>query len=206
MRYLLRLLPYTKPYTGRVVATWLSVFASGAFVMVSPILVREAINQGLKPVRGSNHLVIGFDGNERLLIFAALAIIAFAVARGLTAFGQTYLGETVGQHVAYDIRNEIYNNIQRMSYAYHDQVETGQIMSRATQDVENIRMFFGMSLFRLGYVVVLVVVSIVGMFIVNPLHGGGIARLFSSHPGTADRVRRLREMGGMAPATKGPWG
>ena len=44
------------------------------------------------------------------------------------------------------------------------------------------------------------------MFIVNPLHGGGIARLFSSHPGTADRVRRLREMGGMATATKGPWG
>lgn len=40
------------------------------------------------------------------------------------------------------------------------------------------------------------------LFIVNPLHGGGIARLFSSHPGTAERVRRLREMAGAA----GPWG
>jgi heat shock protein HtpX len=44
------------------------------------------------------------------------------------------------------------------------------------------------------------------LFIINPLHGGGIARLFSSHPGTAERVRRLREMAGMATATKGPWG
>ncbi len=44
------------------------------------------------------------------------------------------------------------------------------------------------------------------LFIVNPLHGGGIASLFSSHPGTAERVRRLREMAGMVPAAKGPWG
>lgn len=44
------------------------------------------------------------------------------------------------------------------------------------------------------------------MFIVNPLHGGGIARLFSSHPGTAERVARLREMAGTASAAKGPWG
>ncbi|MEZ4553242.1 MAG: ABC transporter ATP-binding protein [Dehalococcoidia bacterium] len=167
MRYLLRLLPYLRPYTRRVFLTWLCVFASGAFVMVSPVLVRQAINQGLRPVREGN-AIVGLDGNEQLLIFAALAVVAFAVARGLTAFGQTYLGETVGQHVAYDIRNEIYNNIQRLSYAYHDQVETGQIMSRATQDVENIRMFFGMSLFRLGYVAVLVVVAVAGMFVINP--------------------------------------
>ncbi len=167
MRYLFRLLPYMKPYQGRIATTWICVFASGAFVMASPVLVRQAINQGLQPVRVDGEIV-GLDGSERLLIFAALAIIVFALARGLTAFSQTYLGETVGQHVAYDIRNEIYNNIQRLSYAYHDKVETGQIMSRATQDVENIRMFFGMSLFRLGYVVVLVVVAIAGMFIVNP--------------------------------------
>ena len=44
------------------------------------------------------------------------------------------------------------------------------------------------------------------LFIVNPLHGGGIASLFSSHPGTAERVRRLREMAGMTTAAKGPWG
>ncbi len=40
------------------------------------------------------------------------------------------------------------------------------------------------------------------MFIINPLHGGGMARLFSSHPATAERVRRLREIAGAT----GPWG
>jgi ATP-binding cassette subfamily B protein len=165
---LLRLLPYMKPYTGRIVFTWVCVFASGAFVMISPVLVRESVNQGLQPVRDNAGKIVGLNGNEQLLVFAALAIIVFAIARGIAAYGQTYLGEAIGQHVAYDIRNHIYNNIQRLSYAYHDQVETGQIMSRATQDVENIRMFFGQSLFRLGYVVVLVVVAIAGMFILNP--------------------------------------
>ena len=44
VRYLIRLLPYMRPYAGRVVTTWVCVFASGAFVMASPVLVRQAIN------------------------------------------------------------------------------------------------------------------------------------------------------------------
>ena len=103
-----------------------------------------------------------FNRAARLLpagLFAlSLAIIAAALGRGLTQFGQTYLGESLGQKVSYDLRNDVYDHIQRMSYAYHDQMETGQIMSRTTQDVENIRMFFAQALFRMVYIAVLVVV------------------------------------------------
>ncbi len=44
------------------------------------------------------------------------------------------------------------------------------------------------------------------MFIVNPLHGGALSGLFSSHPSTVERVARLRAMSGMAAAKSGPWG
>ena len=170
VRYLLRLIPYLKPYKLQLLIAWLCVLFAGAFVMISPLLIRYAINTGLKPVydtiNGKESLV-GLDGNEKLLVFGALAIIVFAVGRGIASFGQQYLGETIGQSVAYDIRNGIYDNLQRLSYAYHDKVETGQIMSRATQDVENIRIFINMGALRIIYIALILLISICGMFIIN---------------------------------------
>jgi ATP-binding cassette subfamily B protein len=154
-------------YRGQFVLAWLCVILAGAFVMMSPLLVKFAIDFGLQPVRDVEGRLVGLDGNERLLIFGALAIVVFAVARGIAAFGQQYLGETIGQNVAYDIRNRIYDNLQRLSFAYHDKVQTGQIMSRATQDVENIRIFFSMGLLRLSGIVLMVLMSIVGMFVID---------------------------------------
>ncbi|MGZ5940627.1 MAG: zinc metalloprotease HtpX [Rhizomicrobium sp.] len=43
------------------------------------------------------------------------------------------------------------------------------------------------------------------MFIINPLHGGGLSGLFSSHPSTEERIARLRAMAGQTPAQAGPW-
>ena len=174
MRNLLRLRPYLGRYWQQATVAWACVFVSGALVQISPELVRLALDWGLKPVYevgagGARGAFVGLDGNASLLIWASLAIIAAAVGRGLTQFGQTYLGESLGQKVSYDIRNDVYDHIQRMSYAFHDQMETGQIMSRTTQDVENIRMFFAQALFRMVYIAVLVVVSLLFMFTKSPL-------------------------------------
>ena len=174
MRNLLRLRPYLSRYWGQASIAWACVFVSGALVQVSPELVRLALDWGLKPIyavgaNGARGAFVGLEGNSSLLIWASLAIIAAALGRGLTQFGQTYLGESLGQKVSYDLRNDVYDHIQRMSYAYHDQMETGQIMSRTTQDVENIRMFFAQALFRMVYIAVLVVVSLGFMFSKSPL-------------------------------------
>jgi len=160
-------------YRGQVLLAWLSVFFSGALVQLSPQLVRFALRWGLQPtyetLADGTHKFAGLAGNERLLVYASLAVVAAAFGRGLTQFGQTYLGESLGQKISYDIRNDVYDHIQRMSYAYHDQVENGQIMSRTTQDVENIRMFFAQAVFRIVYIAVLIVVSLLFMFQINPL-------------------------------------
>jgi ATP-binding cassette subfamily B protein len=143
------------------------VVTSACLVLTGPLLAGWAIDFGLDPVGDDRGITIGFDGSERFLIFAALALIAFALARGVSAFGQQFLAESIGQRVAYAIRNDIYDNLQRLSYAYHDNVQTGQIMSRATQDVENIRIFINMGFIRLFYVGLLLLISITGMFIIN---------------------------------------
>jgi ATP-binding cassette subfamily B protein len=143
------------------------MMSAAVFVMVSPLLVRFAIDFGLDPQKDAAGKLVELDGNSKLIIFGSLALVAFAIGRGIAQFGQQYLGESVGQSVAYDIRNEIYDNLQRLSYAYHDKAQTGQIMSRATQDVENIRMFVNMGALRLCFIAIMLVISIVGMFVIN---------------------------------------
>jgi ABC-type multidrug transport system fused ATPase/permease subunit len=163
MRHLWRLYSYFKPYKGRLALAMLSVILAAVFGMTSPLMVNYAIEFGLDPQRVEGRIV-GIDGNVSLLIFASLAIILFAAARGFAAFGQMYLGQTIGQDVAYDLRNAIYDNLQSLSYAYHDKVQTGQVMSRITQDVESIRMFPNMGLLRVSYIFLMVGVAIIGMF------------------------------------------
>ena len=93
--------------------------------------------------------------------------MATALVRGLFAYGQTFLGEWISQRVAYDIRNRIYDRLQRLSYAYHDQQQTGAVMSRATQDVEAVRMFVSMGLARGFYVLLLLVAVLILMVVTN---------------------------------------
>src|SRR5688500_16452024 len=165
MKHLLRLVPYMLRYKRMVILGWLCVFTSAASVMLSPVLVRFAVNNGLRPVREAGELVL--HGHASLLVWASLLIVVVAVVRGATQFGMTFVGESLGQRISYDIRNDIYDHMQRLSYAYHDQVETGQIMSRSTQDVENIRMFVAQALFRTVYIAVLLVVAVALMFTMN---------------------------------------
>lgn len=90
-----------------------------------------------------------YEGETNTLLLAALAIIFVAIWRGFFAYWMQFMGEWLSQHVAYDLRNHIYEKLQRMSYAYHDKQQTGQLMSRATQDVESTRMFIQLGALRL---------------------------------------------------------
>jgi ABC-type multidrug transport system fused ATPase/permease subunit len=62
------------------------------------------------------------------------------------AFLQAYWAEKNSQAVAYDLRNDLYAKIQQLSFSYHDKNQTGQLMIRATDDVEKVRLFIGQGL------------------------------------------------------------
>jgi ABC-type multidrug transport system fused ATPase/permease subunit len=152
-----RLLSYAWPYKRRVLLACVSLAGLTAFQLIGPWLVGYAIDTGLNVKDGVA------NGSMRTLLIAAALITAAAAARGTFQFWQTYTGEWVSQRIAYDIRNDIYNHLQRMSFAYHDKAQTGQIMQRATQDVEAVRMFVSLGFIRLMYVVVLLVATLVLM-------------------------------------------
>jgi ABC-type multidrug transport system fused ATPase/permease subunit len=67
-------------------------------------------------------------------------------------YGQRYYGEVVSQRASYNVRNALYDRLQRLSFEFHDRSQTGQLMSRATVDVEAVRMFFAMGLLGMAQV------------------------------------------------------
>ena len=166
MAAIVRLCGYYLRYKSKLFVGLISVLLAGLFSMTSPLVVNFAIRFGLNP-QYVDDKVVGIDGNAWLLVLSCLALILFAIGRGLSGFGQQFLGQTLGQEVAYDIRNEVYDNLQSLSFAYHDKVQTGQVMSRITTDVEAIRQFPMQSIFRLFYIAVMLTVAIFGMFYIN---------------------------------------
>ena len=89
------------------------------------------------------------------LITAATAITIFAALRGVFAFLQAFWAERNSQSVAFELRNDLFAKIHRLSFSYHDRNQTGQLMIRATDDVEKVRLFIGQGLLQLAGAVVL---------------------------------------------------
>ena len=106
-------------------------------------------------------------GGERAILLSGLLIVVFAIARGCFAFAQSYTSERVSQSVAYDFRNELYAKVQRLSFSYHDRTQTGQLMIRATDDVEKVRLFIGQGLLLATQALVILVVTLVILAFTN---------------------------------------
>lgn len=104
---------------------------------------------------------------EAWLIAVGLGVVGFAVMRGLFAFSTSFNAERTSQSVAYDLRNEIFSKIQRLSFSYHDQTQTGQLMVRATDDVEKVRLFVGQGLIMAAQAFVLLVGTLIILLFTN---------------------------------------
>lgn len=137
MRTLLRLSVFTRKYWWQLLLAFLCLLATTALSLVVPRLLGEGIDMVLS------------SGERSFLVLAAAAVIGASALRGLSAYGQTYLSEVVSQKTSYDIRNALYDRLQRLSFAFHDRSQTGQLMSRATVDVEAVRRFFGWGLLNI---------------------------------------------------------
>ncbi|MBI2914947.1 MAG: ABC transporter ATP-binding protein [Firmicutes bacterium] len=120
---------FLRPYRVHVTAAIVLLGTSSGLGMVSPWLVKLIIDR----------VILG--GDRTLLPALTLGVVLVSAARGLTLFGRSYLQEYVGQHVVYDLRNAFYSRLQHVSFNFYDKAFTGDLMSRATGDLERLRVF-----------------------------------------------------------------
>jgi ATP-binding cassette subfamily B protein len=118
-----------------------------------PQIIKVAIDQGLAA------------GQARALFTAAVLILGIAVVRGVAAFGQRFFGEWLTYRVAYDLRNDFYDSVQHLPFAFHNRAHTGDLMSRATGDIAETERFVGRGLMELVSVVLLLVGVVIAMLL-----------------------------------------
>ncbi len=141
---LIRLLKFLWKYRGQFILACFCLLAASGFGLAIPWLIKEVIDFGLRA------------GNPGYLLLSGGLVVLFSAARGAFAYGQGYLSEAVSQRAAYDLRNALFAKFQRLSFSFHDQAQTGQLMSRATADVEGVRIYLNVGIMRLLTVAVMV--------------------------------------------------
>jgi ATP-binding cassette subfamily B protein len=129
---------FAQKYWGWLLLALICLLATTVFSLAVPRMLGEAIDTVIS------------SGERSFLILAAGVVIGASIFRGIFAYGYRYLSEVLSQRMCYDIRNALYDRLQRLSFAFHDGAQTGQLMSRATVDVEAVRLFFGMGLLSLA--------------------------------------------------------
>jgi ABC-type multidrug transport system fused ATPase/permease subunit len=152
MKILLRLLRYAYRYRGYSGLAYLCLLGTTALGLVQPIIIQQVIDRGIA------------QQEVTVLYVASLLLILVNVGSSALSFGMSFLNEFVSQRVAYDLRNALYDHLQRLSFAYHDRAKTGELMSRVTSDVDSARIFTGQGVLQIINTTVLYVTVLGLMF------------------------------------------
>ena len=96
--------------------------------------------------------------DRRTLLIMALLLFVLCLLRGLFDYGRVYCTDTLSQQVTYKLRNMLYDKWQNLSFAYHDNEHTGDLMSRATADIESMRRFINLGMVRSLHIVFMIIV------------------------------------------------
>ena len=144
MKILLRILRLVLRHKWRLVAAYVATAGATATYLLLPRLFGSAVD-------GVEGALNGDTSSDSAILTLSVLILVTSALRGLFAFAQTYLGESLSQATVYDLRNSFYDHVQRLSFAFHDKQHTGNLMSRAITDVESIRMFVHAGIVRTPY-------------------------------------------------------
>jgi ATP-binding cassette, subfamily B, multidrug efflux pump len=134
---LARLLRQVRPYWPRVTLALVVMTAATALVTVQPAIIRFAVDS------------IYGEGQWQWLAPAAIGILLVAILKAAFNYWERMLMEWVSQRTIYDLRNAMYSKLQQLSFSFYDKAQTGQLMSRATADIEMLRRFLSFGILRL---------------------------------------------------------
>ena len=152
MKVVFRLTKYAFRQKRYLLGAYFSMLIATLSAMVIPWMLGNAIDESLA------------SGLQSRLLLLAVLILIFSIFRGLFSFLQRYLSEALSQKSAYELRNDFFEKLQSMSFGFFDQEQTGNLMSKATQDVEAVRMFISMGMVR-GLSIFVTLGSVTGLML-----------------------------------------
>jgi ATP-binding cassette subfamily B protein len=138
-----------------VIGSLATLAAIDIIMLLTPQVLRLGIDRGIE------------GGDLTALRNAALGLLGLTAVRGVLAFFQMRWIEMQSQGVAYDLRNAIHAKLAILSFSYHDRAQTGQLLSRAGQDVERLRFLTGRASLRLIEGILLIITTTLVLLAMN---------------------------------------
>jgi len=155
LRTFVRLLGFLRPYRWSLAVSIVLAVGSQAAAVAIAFLTGDALGSA-----------VGAQNRSQLWTIA-LAILLVGAARALFMAGRRLISGRQALGVEYDLRDELYAKLLRLSFGFYDRHQTGQLMSRATVDLQAVRFFLGYGLIFLFQHILTVVGVTVVLFIVN---------------------------------------
>src|SRR5919106_240843 len=194
LRTFVRLLGFLRPYRWSLAASVVLAVGSQGAGMAIPALTGLIIDDAIA------------NRDERELVFLVSLVAVAGLARGLFLMGRRFIAGRQALGVEFDMRNALYTHLLRLSWGFYDRHQTGQLMSRATVDLQGVRFFLGYGLIFFGQHILTIVAVTAILFVydwelalialaITPVLVA-VAYLYSrpSHPILKDVQQRLADM------------
>lgn len=147
--------PFCKPYSRRILAGLCLLMVSASMTMVQPMVLKTAIDD-LETGRFHSRLIPYI-----CIILGVTALVC------VTRYGMRMLIIGVSRHFEHDLRRHVFKHVQILPKSMFDDVSTGDIMSRLTNDILKVRMILGPALMQIGNTSVSLVFALILMFAID---------------------------------------
>ncbi|MDI9513375.1 MAG: ABC transporter ATP-binding protein [Bacillota bacterium] len=151
-------------YFGSIIFVGLATLLS----LVSPLIMRFTLDnviygKSMELPAFLDRIVVGLggiDGLRRNLWICGLALLAITIVNGVFQFVKGRWSAAASESIAKQLRDDLYDHIQRLPYDSHVKAETGDLIQRCTSDVETVRRFLSVQLVELGRAIIMLVAAI----------------------------------------------
>src|SRR5438876_9598886 len=156
LKSLLPLLPYLKKYRRSYVVGTICVFCNNGIWILFPQLIRRAVDD--------MHLGV----TRHKLATYALLLLAVAATKGIFQFLTRYVVIGISREIEFDLRNDLFRHLEGLSYSYYQRTRTGDIMARATNDLNAVRMLLGPAIMYSANTIVFTAGALAFMLHISP--------------------------------------
>jgi len=150
------LIPYFKKYRRSYVAGTVCVFLTNGIWILFPLVIRRAVDD----------LHLGITRHK--LVTYALLLLAVAASKGIFQFLTRWIVIGVSREIEFDLRNDLFRHLEGLSYSYYQRTRTGDIMARATNDLNAVRMLLGPAIMYSANTVVFTAGALAFMLSISP--------------------------------------
>ncbi len=150
------LLPYFKKYHRSYAVGTVCVFLTNGIWILFPLVIRRAVDD---LHQGVTRYKLGYY---------ALALLAVAATKGIFQFLTRWIVIGVSREIEFDLRNDLFRHLESLSYSYYQRTRTGDIMARATNDLNAVRMLLGPAIMYSANTIVFTAGALAFMLSISP--------------------------------------